>query len=787
VEFLNRVKFSDIMKRFYYTLIGLIFVGALNINAKPGGDYETERNADGDFEQTDVWKKGNAPSADGIVDKRMTINGSITRNGELNPVDVVVNGTFIVTENYYNNNWSGLTVTKDGYVEIFGNLEGSAGIQVDKGGILIVHGNLSSTGSNLKSNGDIIVKGDFSTSSNTHVQNKGNLIVGGDFSHSGGGLKAKPDDLYIINPDAEISYPEGSILENDNSYGDMDDLLNSGEDADLKDLIESIGMLNPVISWIGSENTDWSNPDNWKGNKLPKFDSSVKIEISGNVPQINSDITLSNLTIVEGAKLVINPGASLEVIEDVSNNGQFVLESEADQLASLMLPENATKVGEANVKLKVPENNYWYLSTPLANARADWFGSLNNDTKAKDWVFVLRESNGKNKWLRVVGDIALNPLEGVSTWYYDEEKQLDYTGELNAGDISATYGQPDYYLLGNPYATSIDWDVLEEENRDGTEFSQTMWFRVTRKGFDGKTYRTWQTYNTFFSAIDPEVLGYSKENESFIAPYQTVWIKAEKSNATFTVSENSKVKAKGSLPLKNASSQNHSEMNVLRIKAANDKIDDGTVIFFNNNGASGYDSFDGDKRFNDSKAFPELYTRVDDKPLAINSLPSLSASNYSIPFSVRNRTEGEVKLSIDLEEFTNNYEVVLEDRETGSYTNMGDVAVYSYTPRQMGDDHDRFVLHLSKVQSVATSIEEETQTDEQISILGQKEDVLVRISSELLRIEPATIEVLDMSGRMLNTVNTRSSETEVSLPAVHGVYMVRVIARGTIKTEKVAR
>lgn len=389
--------------------------------------------------------------------------------------------------------------------------------------------------------------------------------------------------------------------------------------------------------------------------------------------------------------------------------------------------------------------------------------------------------------MRVVGDITLNPLEGVSTWYYDEEKQLDYTGELNSGDVSATYGQPDFYLLGNPYATSIDWDVLEQENRDGLKFSQTMWFRVTRKGFDGETYRTWQTYNTFFSAIDPEVLGYSKENESFIAPYQTVWIKAEKSDATFTVSENSKVKAKGSLPLKSASSSEQSEMNVLRIKAKNDKIVDGAVIFFNNNGATGYDSFDGDKRFNDSKAFPELYTRIDDKPLAINSLPSLSASNYSIPLSVRNRIEGEVKLSVDLNEFSNNYQVVLEDKETGSWINLGDVEEYVYTPRQMGDDHDRFVLHLSKVQSVATAIEEETKNDDSVTILGQKEDVLVRISPELLYSSDATIELLDMSGRMLDTVKTRSSETEVSLPAFHGVYVVRVIAEGTVKTEKFAR
>lgn len=783
---MNRVKFSDIMKRFYYTLIGLIFVGALNINAKPGGDYETERNADGDFEQTDVWKKGNAPSADGIVDKRMTINGRITRNGELNPVDVIVNGTFIVTKNYYNNNWSGLTVTKDGYVEIFGNLEGSAGIQVDKGGILIVHGNLSSTGSNLKSNGDIIVKGDFSTSSNTHVQNKGNLIVGGDFSHSGGGLKAKPDDLYIINPDAEITYPEGSILENDNSYGDMDDLLNSGEDADLKDLIESIGMLNPVISWIGSENTDWSNPDNWKGNKLPKFDSSVKIEISGNAPQIKEIVIIGKLTIADGAKLILKPGASLEITTDVLNDGQFVLESEADKLASLMLPENASKVGESNVKMVLPANRYWYLSHPIENAKSSIYSDFTDMENERMWVY--RHIAGYNPgWFRVNREVSFLNLEGAHVIYEGSNKNLNFTGALNSGVQERTFDNAGWHLIGNPYPTAIDWQKEDGNGWERNGVSGTIYNRVDM-GYGIDLIYTF-TKNEGIPAVSqfkPEDLGYTDENIGFIAPYQAVWIKVEEPGSTLRISEAARVKD-NSMPLKSSSSNSNGKQNYIRIKTGNQYLFDATVLYFNEL----FDQYEGtedvSKRFNNSDKVPEIYTNIDNKAMAINGLPMLVGANYTIPLSVRNRIEGEVKLSVDLDEFANNYQVVLEDKETGSWINMGDVEAYVYTPRQMGDDHDRFVLHLSKVQSVATAIEEETKNDDSVTILGQKEDVLVRISPELLRSETATIEVLDMSGRMLDTVKTRSSETEVSLPAFHGVYVVRVIAGGTIKTEKVVR
>lgn len=547
---------------------------------------------------------------------------------------------------------------------------------------------------------------------------------------------------------------------------------------------ESFVVSSVPYLWVGTAGDfDFNTIDNWSWGTLESPWSSNRAIIPENeVVNVNSISKIGSLEIKPGAQFTISENASLTILDSL------ILKNTYDQLITFMdLGDVIVPEGRTRIQLTVPKDYYWYLSSPLANARAEWFGNLNNDPNAEDWVFVLRESGGKNKWLRVVGDIALNPLEGVSTWYYNQDKQLDYSGTLNKGNISFTYGQPDYYLLGNPYATSIDWDILEAENRDGLDFAQTMWFRVSRTGFDGETYRTWQTYNTFFSAIDPEELGYSIENESYIAPYQTVWIKADVSNATFTVSENSKVKHTGALPLKSAGSSNNSEMDVLRIKAVNDKTVDGAVIFFNNAGDPGRDSFDSDKRFNDSKAIPELYTMLNSTPLAINSLPQLSGTAYSIPLSVRNRIEGEVKLSVDVREFTDAYDVVLEDKELSSWINMRDVSEYAYNPRIMGDDHDRFVLHLSKVQKVPTDIEESVDDALNIQIIGKKDYAAVRISPELLQSSEAVIHVLDVNGRQITNKNTRDTETEIALPSENGVYVVRVNAGGTVKTQKVIR
>ena len=127
----------------------------MGVSAFAGWNY-ISKNVTGNFEDSEIWEE-TIPPVDGNVDRKMTINGTITRNGDLNPVTVEVNDSFLVAGNYANNRWSGLIINNGAYVEIFGDLSGSAGISVAKDATLIVHGNLSSTGSSLKVNGNVIV------------------------------------------------------------------------------------------------------------------------------------------------------------------------------------------------------------------------------------------------------------------------------------------------------------------------------------------------------------------------------------------------------------------------------------------------------------------------------------------------------------------------------------------------------------------------------------------------------------------------------------------------------
>ncbi len=765
------------MKRIYLALIGLIV--ALNVTA--AWDYETKSNHTGDFEQTSSWKDRHSPSSDGIVDRKMTINGNITRNGNLNPVTVVVNGTFVVDGDYDNNQWEGLTIENGAKVEIFGNLEGSAGISVKKDGILIVHGNLSSTGSSLQSNGDVIVKGDFYTSSSTHVQNKGNLIVGGDFTHEGGGLKAKSDDIYILDPDATITSPGSGIIEN-GDYGTIDDFLEQEEGSDLADLVEEVGMLNPSIEWIGDESSDWNDAANWNNTQLPDGNSIVKITTANAFPVNDGEVTVAKLAISEDARVVLKPGARLEVSEDVKNKGLFVLESEAGNLASLMLPENATNAGDANVKLLLPQDRYWYLSTPLKNAEAGWFKPA--EVADKDYVYVFEVVNNRWKWVRlgqtdVENKRSIEQMQGVATYYYDNAKQLDYTGAINNEDVVKETNDPGYHLIGNPFPTAIDWSWDNSEGWDREGFSNSIWSWV-----NVGDERVVQTYNGEFDIVTPLIEGYNSENASHIPAYQSVWVKQTADSATMVIKKSVQVND-NSAPLKRASSKKK-DYELIRVRAENNKALDEAVVFFSDGLSTGIGSEDAEKRFNGSSDIPEIYTRANDKPMVINGLPAIEGDSYKVSLSVRNRVEGSVKLSFGLEKFSDAYDVFLEDKLNGNWANVRMLEGYTYEPSKTGDDDDRFVIHIQKVKKVSTNVDEMTTDDiDGITISGLDNYALVNIDNGLLNSENAQIEVLDINGRLIKREVSANEDTEITLPEQNGVYVVRVKAAGVVTSEKV--
>jgi hypothetical protein len=440
------------------------------------------------------------------------------------------------------------------------------------------------------------------------------------------------------------------------------------------------------------------------------------------------------------------------------------------------------------VDLTLAPNHYWYLSSPIKGTKGGWFNPVDPDGNGDHYVYVFEVVDNRWQWVQL-GDSDLekgiDEMQGIATYYYTDSTHLEYSGVVHNQNVTIEPDDPGYHLVGNPYPTAIDWEDPSGWTREG--FSSTIWSWINDGG-----ERVIQTYNNNGDdlpgvwTLEPQ--GYDASTISHIPAYQSVWMKQESETAVpLTVNRSARVK-ESDAPLKSASSgSGDNSFEMIRIKAENAHTMDATVLYFNGSFSAGKGREDSEKRFNGSRKVPEVYTRINTQAHAINGQPSLNADENAYPLSVRNRVEGEVRLVFDLDEFTDEtYEIFLEDQVTGAWTDLREVREYAYTPEQMGKDHDRFVLHLDKIKEVPTRVENPDSSDAgDITIVGKDDYALVTISHELLRGENAVIDLMDMNGRLLERKEVSERETEVSLPANNGIYIVKVTAGGQQKSEKV--
>jgi hypothetical protein len=226
---------------------------------------------------------------------------------------------------------------------------------------------------------------------------------------------------------------------------------------------------------------------------------------------------------------------------------------------------------------------------------------------------------------------------------------------------------------------------------------------------------------------------------------------------------------------------------LIRLKIENQYIYDAAVIYYYDTFTDGYGREDSEKMFNSSEKIPEIFTRIGNSSLAINGFAALNGRSYiSVPVSVRNRIFDECTISADLKDFTDEYDVVLEDKEKGQYTNLR-TSTYTYTPSVLGVEHERFVMHLSRSARVSTSVLEGFHEEEPVVFTSDYNTLEVSINETLLAGPgpQARIDVYSPDGRMVTSRRASSGFNQIEL-AGGQLYIVRVTVGDHRTTKKIA-
>lgn len=565
-------------------------------------------------------------------------------------------------------------------------------------------------------------------------------------------------------------------------------------------------QINPVGGvWSGSKNSDWSDPDNWCNGVVPAQNTSLTITGGTHAPELSGVWQTSDLTVAENGVLNIMPGAVIDVNGNLSvhSSGQLILKNNSSVGGLVSFKTHGSVTGKADVELALPSNQWYYLASPMKNVTYSHFGSEDSDAR----VYIYR-----NRWIeydRNGTNFNFLPLEGASTYAVtDTPKDLviNYSGELNNTPVARELTARGYYLFGNPYPTSINW---QDENWARDRIYGTFWYR-TRVNSE----MAFITYNRFAiegarAATYPDNVAWGNDEEmALIPPYQSVWVYSKTASAANPVNlvayPAQRVHGPGELKevpedvlvggtLKSSKVKSASQGDIVRIVVKNDKSRDGAVIYFSSNTTDGFDPGDSPKYFNSSPNIPEVYTRSAGQSLAINGL-ELFEGALDIPLIVRNRIEGIVDMSFDLSLYKTNDVIVLHDKYLDKEIDLRKNATYRYEPTQLGDDYDRFVLRFNppelSSEDPATGLISQEGAQEQapyINIVGLNGRAIVSISRELLKDGQGDIEVYNVAGAKISEFKASTSKTFIVLPEAQGVYLVVVKAGGVTKSKKLAR
>ncbi len=547
--------------------------------------------------------------------------------------------------------------------------------------------------------------------------------------------------------------------------------------------------------WTGAVNTDWANSSNWLNGGVPISTDIVRIERTetGNYPILNSDQAADKLTIADGASFEVqlnktfdlgtslinygtltvdgamNLGGMLMNYETIDlsgemtvggrliNNGDFNISSDANVTGSLIDNGEVSGYGDFHIQRYMASSEKWHLiSSPVIDAKAKVFLDrylLSYNEPSDTWDNILLEN------------VRLRPMTGYASMTNSSSSTSDtyqFNGDINTGNYTYTLlhsgTNPEnlnFNLIGNPYPSSIDWDLIS--------IPTGMDNAISMLKPDGQ-------YAYYANRIS--INGGSQ----MIAPGQGFWVRVTPGTASSTVVDLTLTNAARSHSakddyFKSANASNNEYQ--FSMFATNDKVTDETVLVFNNATLPQFDGdFDAMKFLAYERNIPNIYfIGANEEKLAIDTRPETPEVNvgFSMNESARN-----VKISI--KEAPNFAGIILEDLFNGNKVDLlKDDYVFDYATT---DNANRFKLHFSFLgtEDVATAAEE-------LKIFTNESDLIIKSKESLVN---SSVQVYDIQGRMVYSTDLQSATYQrIPLSLGTGNYIVKLIGAKKVTSQKV--
>ena len=318
-----------------------------------------------------------------------------------------------------------------------------------------------------------------------------------------------------------------------------------------------------------------------------------------------------------------------------------------------------------------------FIDNMLITGKSAGFDQINNSATGA-WTYnngfiAIPNINtavdvGRGAYILYRGD-RTNGAAKVSVPYVDPESIImDFKGKLNQQDVHVplTHGSTTFSFLGNPYAATIDWTLVQKSNVEATI---RIW-NPEKKQY--ATHNGQHGINGGARYIGPGQ-GFFVQTTSNSSPYVTFTENSKVSNVAQSVPLYNKVMSVRDNTIGNAFSGSSNfveeEPVQIRVKLQRDGFEnqDETLVLLQKNELATLSGYDVERTGGEAVFLSSL--SAEGRKMAINYMPHISTLSV-VNLDVNMSNNGNYKMTIDLTDVPLGYELKLRDKFLNTFTDL---------------------------------------------------------------------------------------------------------------------